>query len=91
MLAFNLTTGALIPGFAPVLNNQARTVTASPDGSRIYVGGQFNQVNGINRYRIAALDPATGAVISTGTSRSREPRTIIRRSNPSPSCSIRCR
>ena len=46
MLAYNLTTGALIPGFVANLNNQAKTVTASPDGSRIYIGGLFTTVNG---------------------------------------------
>jgi phosphoribosylaminoimidazole (AIR) synthetase len=35
--------------------------------------------------------PALSAVISTGTSRSSVPRTIIARLNPSPSCRIRCR
>ena len=54
VLAYNLTTGALIPGFVANTNNQVRTVTRSPDGSRIYIGGQFTQVNGTNRYRIAA-------------------------------------
>jgi PKD repeat protein len=63
MLAYDLTTGQLIPGFVANLNNQGMTVTSSPDGSRIYVGGLFTQVNGVNRYRIAALDPTTGAVI----------------------------
>ncbi|MGA7206286.1 MAG: PKD domain-containing protein, partial [Specibacter sp.] len=65
ILAYNLTTGNLIPGFAPNLNAQANTITASPDGSRIYVGGQFTQVNGVNAYRIAALNPATGALITS--------------------------
>ena len=35
LLAYNLTTGALITSFAPVLNGQVKTVAASPDGSRI--------------------------------------------------------
>jgi hypothetical protein len=65
VLAYNLTTGALIPGFVANTNNQVRTVTASPDGSRIYIGGQFTSVNGTTRYRIAALNPTTGAVISS--------------------------
>ncbi len=64
MLAYNLTTGALIPGFVANLNSQAKTVVASPDGSRIYIGGQFTTVNGASRLRIAALNPTTGAVIS---------------------------
>ena len=57
VLAYNLTTGALIPGFVANTNGQAKTVTRSPDGSRIYIGGQFTTVNGTNRYRIAAAQP----------------------------------
>ena len=40
-------------------------IAASPDGSRIYVGGDFTTVDGGNRYRIAAFNTATGAVISS--------------------------
>ncbi|WP_253259321.1 PKD domain-containing protein [Subtercola boreus] len=65
VLSYNLTTGALNTSFAPVLNGQVKAVTASPDGSRIYVGGAFTTVNGVNRYRIAALDPTTGAVVTS--------------------------
>jgi PKD repeat protein len=64
ILAYNLQTGALITSFAPTLNRQAEAVASSPDGSRLYVGGQFTVVNGVNRARIVALDPSTGAVIS---------------------------
>lgn len=65
ILAYDLTTGVLRQSFAPSLNAQARTITASPDGSRIYVGGAFTAVNGTPAYRVAALDPTTGAMISS--------------------------
>ncbi|SKB61830.1 hypothetical protein SAMN05660473_01612 [Arthrobacter sp. 49Tsu3.1M3] len=48
ILAYNLTTGELLP-FAPALNAQASSIAASPDGSRIYVGGDFTTVNGLLR------------------------------------------
>ena len=64
ILAFDLTTGALT-SFAPKLNGQALAVTASPDGRRLYVGGDFTTVNGQPRSRLAALDPATGALIDS--------------------------
>ena len=64
LLAFDLTTGVLKSNWAPVLNGQALSIAASPDGSRIYVGGDFTTVNGVTRNRIAALDPNTGALIS---------------------------
>ena len=61
VLAFDLVTGELLP-FAPVLDAQALTVKASPDGSRIYIGGDFRSVNGVVRNRLAAFDTATGAL-----------------------------
>jgi PKD repeat protein len=65
LLAYDIRTGALITSFAPSLNAQALVVTASPDGSRIYVGGDFTQANGQTRNRIAAYDTATGALVSS--------------------------
>ena len=62
LMSYNLTTGGLT-SFAPTLNAQAKVVTASPDGSRIYVGGSFTTANGQNRYRIAAYSTATGQLI----------------------------
>ncbi len=63
LLAFNLTTGVLNTTWAPSLNAQGRTIAASADGSTIYVGGDFTQVNGTTtRNRLAAFDAATGAL-----------------------------
>lgn len=63
ILAYNLQTGVLIAGFSPNLNGQALTIAASPDGSRLYVGGDFTSVNGISRLRAVALNPTTGAIV----------------------------
>ena len=63
ILAYNIETGALISSFAPSLNAQALAIAASPDGSRIYVTGDFTTVDGVAYYRIAAFNTATGAVI----------------------------
>ena len=62
-LAYDLTTGQLNTTFAPVFNAQVRTVAASPDGTRLYVGGDFTTVNGVSRSRIAAFDVATGQLV----------------------------
>jgi PKD repeat protein len=63
LLAYNITTGNLIASFAPSLNAQALGITASPDGSRIYVVGDFTAVDGAGYYRIAAFNTATGQII----------------------------
>ena len=65
LLAYNLTTGALITSFNHILNGQVFSVAASPDGSKLYIGGQFTQVNGVTRNRIAAFNIATGALMTT--------------------------
>jgi PKD repeat protein len=65
LLAYDLTTGKLLDGWAPVANAQVRDLAMSPDGSRLYVVGQFTTVDGLNRYRVVALNPTTGAVITT--------------------------
>ncbi|MGY1693094.1 LamG-like jellyroll fold domain-containing protein, partial [Geodermatophilus sp. SYSU D01105] len=64
LLAYDIRTGELIPSFAPSLNAQALVVTASPDGSRIYVGGDFTQADGQARSHIAAYSTATGQLVS---------------------------
>ena len=67
LLAYDIRTGELISSFAPVLNGQVKVIEASPDGKRIYIGGAFTSVNGLNKYRVAALDPVTGQVITSFT------------------------
>lgn len=57
LLAYDITTGNLITSWAPSLNAQALSVSASPDGSRIYVAGDFSTANGQARRRVAAFFP----------------------------------
>ncbi|MBC7518306.1 MAG: PKD domain-containing protein [Microbacteriaceae bacterium] len=65
LLAYDITTGVLNAAFAPSLNGQVRSVAASPDGTRLYIGGEFTTVNGIARSRIAAFDLPSGGLVST--------------------------
>jgi trimeric autotransporter adhesin len=62
LLAFNITTGKLIASFNHRLNGQGLAITASPNGSRIYVVGDFTTVDGWPRHHIAAFDTANGAL-----------------------------
>ena len=61
MLAYNLTTGALLP-WAPTFDAQVRAISASPDGTRIYAVGDFTTVNSTPKSRIVAFNTATGAI-----------------------------
>ncbi|WP_426625424.1 PKD domain-containing protein [Leifsonia sp. McL0607] len=63
LLAYNITTGALLP-FAPNLNAQALSITASPDGARIYVAGDFTSIDGKGYYRLASFSTATNTIVS---------------------------
>lgn len=65
LLSYSLTTGALNTDFAPHLNGQVKSVVASPDGTRVYVGGSFTTANGQNRNRLAAYSTSTGQLVSS--------------------------
>lgn len=64
LLAYDITTGNLVTSFAPDLNGQVLSVAASPDGTRIYVVGDFTTANGQARRRVAAYSTATGQLIT---------------------------
>lgn len=68
LAAFDATTGAPVTSFNPVLKNTwngspaiVRTMALSPDKSTLYVGGDFNEINGQRAEHVAAFDTATGA------------------------------
>ena len=63
-LAYDIRTGELITTWAPSLNAQAISITASADGSTIYLGGSFTQVDGVTRNRLVAVSAATGEVVN---------------------------
>ncbi len=66
LAAFDLTTGAFIDSFRPELESAVYSLQASPDGSRLFVGGEFRSINGDDRaHGLAALDPVTGDVDPT--------------------------
>ena len=64
ILAYDVRTGVLDTGFDPVLNGQATSIAKSPDGSRLYIGGDFTSVDGQTRNRLAAFDTTSGALVA---------------------------
>ncbi|MGO4592525.1 PKD domain-containing protein [Leifsonia sp. 2TAF2] len=64
LLAYDITTGTLLP-FAPNLNAQALGITASPDGTRVYVVGDFTSIDSKGYYRLAAFSTATNTIVSS--------------------------
>ena len=66
LAAFDATSGALIPSFRPQVESPVYALAASPDGTRLFVAGEFRSINGnANAKGLAALDPVTGAVDTT--------------------------
>ena len=47
------------------MNGQVLAVSASPDGSRVYVGGDFTTVDGVARNHLVAFDTDTGEVVNS--------------------------
>jgi PKD repeat protein len=65
LMSYTLDTGVMT-NFAPTLNGTVEGVTASPDGTRLYVVGRFTTVNGQTRNRVAAFDITGLSPVLTG-------------------------
>ncbi|WP_344274245.1 PQQ-binding-like beta-propeller repeat protein [Actinomadura napierensis] len=65
IMAFDLTTGKLSTSFVHTLDGQGLRLMASPDGKRVYVGGDFTKVDGKAHNHLAAFDTATGKLIDS--------------------------
>ncbi len=63
LMAYDIRTGEMTP-WNPGANAVVKSMRVSPDGSRLYVGGNFTQIGGATRYRIAAFSTSTGALLS---------------------------
>ncbi len=61
LAAFNATTGNYISSFQPNIDFSVYALAASPDGTRLFVGGEFTNAGAANTTGFAALNPATGA------------------------------
>ena len=68
LAAYNWNTGAILTTFRPTFTaGRVDAVEASPDGTKLYVSGDFGTVNSLNKKGVARLNPTTGAVIDTFT------------------------
>src|SRR5215470_5167674 len=54
--------GSVVSGFKANVSNYVRRLALSPDGTALYLGGQFTTVNGVTRTDLARINATTGAV-----------------------------
>lgn len=65
LASFNIDTGLINRQFRPTFDGGVNAVEASPDGTKLFVTGTFNTVNGVSQRKVASLDPKTGAPRTT--------------------------
>jgi PKD repeat protein len=65
LASYNYQTGLVDASFRPTFNGGVAAVEASPDGSKLFVGGNFNTVNGVAEQKVASLNLTTGAPLAS--------------------------
>jgi hypothetical protein len=64
IFAFDATTGAIDPAFAPVLDAQVESLAAAPDGLHVFAGGSFTRIGGVTQKSLVKLRLSDGARIT---------------------------
>jgi len=65
LASYNYRTGLIDTSFRPTFNGGVAAVEASPDGTKLFVAGSFNTVNGVAEQKVASLNLTTGAPLSS--------------------------
>jgi PKD repeat protein len=65
LASYNYQTGAVDSNFRPTFNGGVAAVEATPDGTRLLVGGTFSTVNGVAEQKVASLNLTTGAPLAS--------------------------
>ncbi len=66
LASYNLNTGLIDTSFRPTFGSGGvSAVEASPDGTKLFVGGSFNTVNGVAKQKVASLNLTTGAPLTS--------------------------
>jgi hypothetical protein len=62
LAAVDVASGTISGAWMPSADKTVSAVTVSEDGARVYVGGDFADIRGHSRNRLAAIDAVTGTV-----------------------------
>ena len=65
LASYNYQTGLIDTAFRPTFNGSVQAVEATPDASKLFVGGSFNTISGVAKQKVASLNLTTGAPLST--------------------------
>jgi PKD repeat protein len=65
LAAYNINTGLIDTTFRPTFNGGVSAVEASPDGTKLFVGGTFSTISGVARQKVASLNLTTGSPVSS--------------------------
>ncbi len=64
LFAFDMNTGVIDPNFVPILNRSVEALALGPDGSSVFVGGDFSTVNGLSYKKVVRLNIADGSIVT---------------------------
>jgi sugar lactone lactonase YvrE len=59
----DMSTGLNVPGFNASASSYVKDLAVRTDGSTVYVGGNFDQFDGVPTSRLLAMDATTGAIL----------------------------
>jgi hypothetical protein len=60
LFAFDMYTGVIDPNFVPQLDREVEALVLAPDGTSVFVGGDFSKINGQTYRKLARLRIADG-------------------------------
>jgi hypothetical protein len=62
LVALDPSTGAIDPNWNPSANDVVRSMAFASDGTTMFIGGIFTQMDGVSRQSVARVDMTTGAL-----------------------------
>jgi hypothetical protein len=65
LFAFDMNTGVIDPNFVPVLDRSVEALALGPDGTSVFVGGDFSTVNGQSYKKLVRLRIADGGIVTS--------------------------
>lgn len=79
--SYNINTGLIDTNFRPTFDSGVTEIEASPDGTKLFVVGRFQTVNGVTKRRVASINPVTGATVTGFTANASAAATSLAVSN----------